>query len=128
MKGNNDIKIKETFSNILKEDMPEMSQEEAIKNYKEDNTITVLNKKNSSDTEDNTEDNTEETEHLNRIKLELLASLERVKKLAQRLFGEEKVQSKLKVKEGSNSAGGSPSQSKSKEIHVEEKDKGIERE
>ena len=124
MKGNSEIKIKETFGNMLKEDLPEMSQEEAIKNYRADDTIGIPNRKNSEDTEDNTE----EAEHLNRIKKELLASLERVKKLAQQLFAEKQVQSKLKVKEGSNSAGGSPSQSKSKEIQVDEKEQGKERE
>ena len=84
MKGNSEIKIKETFGNMLKEDLPEMSQEEAIKNYRADDTIGIPNRKNSEDTEDNTE----EAEHLNRIKKELLASLERVKKLAQQLFAE----------------------------------------
>ena len=117
MRGNSEIKIKETFGNMLKEDIPEMSQEEAIKNYRADDTIGIPNKKKGSDPEDNTE----ETEHLNRIKAELLASLERVKKLAQKLFKDEKeVQSKLKVKEGSNGSGGSPGQSISKGIEMDE--------
>ena len=66
------INIKTTFSNLIKEEIPEMSQEDAIKNYRENDTIAPI--KNSKKDSDN-DDNTEESEHLKRIKQELLASL-----------------------------------------------------
>ena len=83
------IDIKNTFSTLINEELPEMTQEEAIKNYREDNTIAIP-KKGAEDSEDNTE----ESEHLKRIKKELLASLERVKVLAKKIFGEETIKSK----------------------------------
>lgn len=90
------IKIKQTFSNLIKEEMPEMSQEEAIKNYREDGTIRPIN---NTKKDNDSDDNIEESEHLKRIKQELLASLERVKQLAKKLYSEEKNKSRLKVKE-----------------------------
>lgn len=88
------IKIKETFSNMMREDVPEMTQEEAIMNYREDDTIDDTRKKVSTD-----EDNTEESEHLKRVKKELLESLERVKKLAKKIYGESNSKKKINVKE-----------------------------
>ena len=93
---NSSMDFKTTFSNMVREEVPEMTQEEAIKNYKEDDTIQLMNKKNAD-----SDDNVEESEHLKRIKEELLASLERVKKLAKKIFTEEKVKANLKVKEKS---------------------------
>lgn len=88
--------IKSTFSNLIKEEIPEMSQEDAIKNYREDDTIALIKKNKKSGDSD---DNTEESDHLKRIKQELLASLERVKQLARKLYGEERVKANIKVKE-----------------------------
>lgn len=90
------ISIKSTFSNLIKEEIPEMSQEEAIKNYRENDTIAPI-KKSKKDGE--SDDNVEESEHIKRIKQELLASLERVKQLAKKIYSEEKSKSNLKVKE-----------------------------
>ena len=89
------IEIKSTFSKLIKDEVPEMSQEEAIKNYRENDTIEPTRKLKKDDSEDNTE----ESEHLKRIKQELLDSLERVKKLAKKLYSEEKTKSNLKVKD-----------------------------
>ena len=98
--NNKCINIKNTFANLIKEEIPEMSQEEAIKNYKENDTIAPI--KNDTDSDDDTE----ESEHLKRVKQELLASLERVKQLAKKIFTEEKVKNNLKVKEKTGKTGG----------------------
>ena len=87
------IDIKNTMAKMLKEEKPEMTQEEAIMSYKENNQTTS---KNSSD-----DDNTEESEHLKRIKQELLASLERVKQLAKKIYGEDRNKLKKEVREKS---------------------------
>lgn len=98
-----DESVKSTFSKLIKEEMPEMSQEEAIKNYRENDTIVAIKK---SKKDEGNEDNTEESEHLKRIKQELLASLERVKQLAKKIFSEENVKDNLKVKEKTGKTGG----------------------
>ena len=94
------VEIKKTFSGLIGEEIPEMSQEEAIKNYRENDTIAPI--KNDSDSDDDTE----ESEHLKRVKQELLASLERVKQLAKKIFSEEKVKDSLKLKEKIGKTGG----------------------
>jgi len=103
MEKNEEVKeasLRSTFSNLIKEEMPEMTQEEAIKNYRENDTIAPIKK------DGDNEDNTEESEHLKRIKQELLASLERVKQLAKKIFSEENVKDNLKVKEKTGKTGG----------------------
>lgn len=128
MDNNKELKnasIKSTFSNLIKEEIPEMSQEDAIKNYRENDTIVGI-KKSKKDGE--SEDNIEESEHLKRIKQELLASLERVKQLAKKIFSEEKVKANLKVKEKSGKQQGGKGISKKvdtteKEVHKEENEK-----
>ena len=106
MEKNEEVKdgsVREIFSNLIKEEVPELSQEEAIKNYRENDTIAPIKK---SKKDGDNDDNTEESEHLKRIKQELLASLERVKQLAKKIFSEEKVKDNLKVKEKTGKAGG----------------------
>ena len=83
------IDIKNTMAKMLKEEKPEMTQEESIMNYKES-----VNKNNGSD-----DDNTEESDHLKRVKQELLESLERVKQLAKKIYGDDKNKLKNEVKE-----------------------------
>lgn len=83
------IDIKGTLEQFVKPDEPEMSQEEAIMKYEED-----VKKASTSDESENTE----EQEHLKRIKKELLASLERVKKLEKQIFIEKEVEEKKKIK------------------------------
>ena len=119
----NNIEIRKTFSNIIKEEAPEMTQEETIMKYQEPNTI--KNKKNS--TGNNSDETTEEEEHLNRIKKELLASLERVKQLAKRIYGEN-TKTKLEVKVKSSKAGGTQKKMDSQEIEIKKEDKAKERE
>lgn len=91
------IDIKGTISEFLKPDEPEMSQEEAIMKYTEKKSAT-----------DNDEDMSEEQEHLERVKKELLASLERVKMLEKIIFSDKDVQQreKLKVEKASSSSSG----------------------
>lgn len=93
------IDLKGTISGMVKEEKPEMTQEEAIKNYKDEN----IKKKKKNVTEDDESAYNEELEHLERIKKELLASLERVKKLEEKLFGEKAKEKnnieKVKVKD-----------------------------
>ena len=118
------IKMRQTFSNLIKEEVPEMSQEEAIKNYRENDTIQLIKKvKKESDSDDNIE----ESEHLKRIKQELLESLERVKKLAKNLFSDEKSKETLKVKQKSGKPSGRGMSKKieqnPKEVHEQENEK-----
>lgn len=97
------VDIKGTIAKIIKTEEPELTQEEAIQKYTEG---TVKNKKISTSSED--EENSEEVEHLNRIKKELLASLERVKQLAKKIYSDEKKVKKesLKVKENAQKVKG----------------------
>lgn len=88
----NTLDFKGTMKEIFEEEKPEMSQEEAIKAYKETKT-----KKGSSNDDDQ---NSEETEHLKRVKEELLKSLKRVYVLEQKIFGDkEKENIKKMVRE-----------------------------
>lgn len=88
----NTLDFKGTMKEIFEEEKPEMSQEEAIKAYKE-----TKNKKGSSNDDDQ---NSEETEHLKRVKEELLKSLKRVDVLEQKIFGDkEKENIKKMVRE-----------------------------
>lgn len=88
----NTLDFKGTMKEIFEEEKPEMSQEEAIKAYKETKT-----KKGSSNDDDQ---NSEETEHLKRVKEELLKSLKRVDVLEQKIFGDkEKENIKKMVRE-----------------------------
>ena len=87
-----EVDIKGTIAKIVKTEEPELTQEEAIQKYSENSP----KKKVSSGAEDDNE-NSEEAEHLNRIKKELLASLERVKQLAKKIYGEERLGNKEKL-------------------------------
>ena len=78
------IDIKGSLESLVEGELPELSQEEAIKAYKEGPKKPKKRKKASSDEDDETEDD----DHLKRLKQELLASLERVNKLARQLFAE----------------------------------------
>lgn len=91
------IDLKGTLAKFVQPDEPELSQEEAIMKYGENK-----NKK-SSNAGDANGENTEEQEHMNRVKKELLASLERVKQLAKKIYGDnkqEKTKKELKVEGG----------------------------
>lgn len=86
------IDIKGTFEDFIEEEKPELSQEEAIKAYKEGDIIAYPKKrKNTSNEEDENEDD----EHLKRVKKELLESLKRVDILEKKIF-EEKDKDKMK--------------------------------
>ena len=103
------IDIKGTFSQFVKADEPELSQEEAIMKYQN-----PLLKKAGNNGDDG--ENSEEQEHLKRVKKELLASLERVKKLEQQIF-KEKEDNKIKVKvKGENGGGVSQGKDKTQKV------------
>ena len=92
------VDIKGLINDFIEEEKPELSQEEAIKAYKEedDGKIAVkINKKSGNSDED---DENEDDEHLKRIKQELLKSLERVNELAKQIFKEEEKKEKSKIK------------------------------
>lgn len=114
IKTEKNIDIKETIENFIKTDEPELSQEEAIMQFGEKNT---KHKKISEEDDDNA--NSEEQEHLKRVKKELLASLERVKDLEKKLYGEvqTKEKSQLKVK---------GAQGKQVQIHKEQEQQIVE--
>lgn len=91
------VDIKGTMEAFIEEEKPELSQEEAIKAYKNETTnYTQKKKKNSTSDEEENEDD----EHLKRVKNDLLQSLERVKKLETKIFNDkEKIDLKeVKVK------------------------------
>ena len=75
--------IKGTLESFVEGEKPEISQEEEIKAYEEGPQKPKKRKKPSDD-----EDFDEDDEPLKRLKQELLASLEKVNKLAKQLFGE----------------------------------------
>ena len=112
------IDFKGTLEQFIKPDEPEMSQEEAIMKFGE-------KKKASSE-----EDSTEEQEHLKRVKQELLASLERVKKLEKQIYSEKDFDEKKKLKvEKSSSSGYSAKISKdANDLNRNEAEKRKERE
>lgn len=87
----NKMNLKGVMQSLVKEEPKEISQEEAIKAYKEKRPI-----KGKRKSKRNTDDEDDEDEaHLRRMKEELLASLARVNLLAKKLFGEkEKITSK----------------------------------
>ena len=79
------IDIKGTLEDFIEEEKPKLSQEEAIKAYKEGEIIkSAKNKKSSKDEEDENEDD----EHLKRIKKALLESLKRVDTMEKKIFDE----------------------------------------
>ena len=78
------IDIKAALSKLVDEEPVEVSQEEAIKSYKETNRKKYSNA--STDSEDDDISNQEEEEHLKRVKHELLSSLKRVEDLANKIF------------------------------------------
>ena len=87
------VDIRGTFEKFIKPDLPDMEQEEAIAKFREkDLKKAIKNSENSGDGEN--VDNTEEKEHFERVKKELLASLERVKKLEKQIYGEQELETK----------------------------------
>ena len=93
------IDIKGTFEEFIEEEKPELSQEEAIKAYKEGDIIEYKRqKKNGSDEEENEDD-----EHLKRVKKALLESLKRVDTMEKKIFEEKEKDTikNIKVKSGS---------------------------
>lgn len=79
------IDIKGTLEDFIEEEKPELSQEEAIKAYKEGKIIKYSNNKKGSQDE---EDENEDDEHLKRIKKALLESLKRVDTMEKKIFEE----------------------------------------
>ena len=91
------INMKASLESFIETEKPEISQEEEIMNYHENVPTNKKNKKASSDDEDDENEDLDD-EHLKRIKKELLASLEKVNKLAKLLFSDkEKKLKDLKV-------------------------------
>lgn len=114
------IDIKGTIEQFVKPDEPEMTQEEAIMKYQENTKI-------SADSGEG--DTTEEQEHLKRVKQELLASLERVKKLEKQIFYDKEIEEKKKIKVEKSSTSGKASQvAKQEVVKQEEKIEQKERE
>lgn len=94
------IDIKGTLEEFIEEEKPELSQEEAIKAYKNGDIIEYPKKKKKSSSED--EEENEDDEHLKRVKKELLASLERVNILEKKIFAEKDKENikDIKIKSG----------------------------
>ena len=96
------VDIKGVLEDFVEGEKPEISQEEEIKNYREQNGVYVPKKeKKKKNSEEDKE--AEDDEHLKRVKKELLESLERVNILAKKLFNDkEKVNLKdIKVTKSS---------------------------
>lgn len=97
MENNEEIKkedkldIKAVFSKLVDEEPEILSQEEAIKIFREE----VKKRKNIEGTNtDNDDSNKEEEEHLKRVKQELLASLKRVDELSKKIFVDKEIKAK----------------------------------
>ena len=96
------IDLKGTLEEFIEEEKPELSQEEAIKAYKEGDIIEYKRqKKDSSDEEENEDD-----EHLKIVKKALLESLKRVDTMEKKIFEEKEKDTikNIKVKSGSQKA------------------------
>ena len=78
--------IKGSLESLIEGELPELSQEEAIKAYKGEDPQKPKKRKKISSNEDDDEDD----DYLRKLKQELLASLEKVNRLARQLFGEKK--------------------------------------
>ena len=89
------VDIKGTLEKFIEPDLPEMEQEEAIKNFSEADLKKAIKKAASSgDGNGENIDSNEEKEHFERVKQELLASLERVKKLENEIYGDKEIGAK----------------------------------
>lgn len=108
MDNNEEIKkedkraLKEVFEKLIDEEPKEMSQEEAIKTYQEHKSKKSSNTSTSGET---TDSNQEESEHLKRIKIELLSSLKRVDELAKRIFIDKEIKAKNILKNTKTTTG-----------------------
>lgn len=117
---NEKVDVIGTMESIFKTEEKQLSQEEAIKSYTEE--YNRKKKKNKANSDDESAYN-EELEHLERIKKELLASLARVKKLEEKIFGEEKKE-KIKVEKikVDNKDGGVSVKKEKEELEKENKE------
>ena len=88
------IDIKGTLADFLDEEKPELSQEEAIKRYKKNDTIDYKSKKKKESDDDENEDD----EHLKRLKRELLESLKRVDIIEKKIFEEKDKETMKNIK------------------------------
>lgn len=90
------VDVKGTLKDFVNEEKPELSQEEAIREYREKDGVEITNNKKSS-----SDDEQEDDDHLKRVKRALIESLERVNVLAKKLFGEKEKSGlqEIKVKE-----------------------------
>ena len=80
------VDIKGTISKLVEPEAPELTQEEEIMKFGEEKT--KKSSSNNGNNDDQGGQNTEEQEHLKRVKQELLESLNRVKILEKKTFGE----------------------------------------
>ena len=127
MNEEKNIDVIGTFEKLVKADPPEMTQEEAIETFQEKEIAREIRKSANSGTD---ADNVEEQEHLKRVKQELIASLERVKKLEEQIYGEEsKEKDVLKVKKptqkeaaGQNNKGQTTRMTKIKDAEQKERE------
>ena len=108
--GRNDenkvVDFKQTLGEFVKEDMPEISQEDAIRQYKEVKGKEIIKpKKKHSEDEENEDD-----EHLKRVKKELLESLKRVEELSKQIFNEKDRDNIKNIKVNKKSSGGGKKQ------------------
>lgn len=106
MQDNNEeekiVDVKSTLESFIKEEEPEISQEEAIKSYVKGDKINYnKNKKKKYSTSE--EEENEDDEHLKRVKKELLESLARVEELEKKIFNEKSKSNlkDIKIKGGS---------------------------
>ena len=110
------VDIKGTLEKFVKPEEVEMSQEEEIKNIQLSDLkkeIKKIRNKSGSTSDSSEDDSMLDEEDLNRIKKELLASLERVSKLEKQVYSEpEYEKNKMKI---DKVEGGGANQSISKE-------------
>lgn len=103
------VDIKGVLEDFVEGEKPEISQEEEIKNYREQDGVYSSKKAKRKKTSEDDEE-VEDDEHLKRVKKELLESLERVDMLAKKLFNDKekvnlkdiKVNSKSEIQKSKN--------------------------
>ncbi len=90
------VDLKGTIESFIEEEPPELSQEEAIKLYKDGKINYPKKRKKHTNSE---EEENEDDEHMKRVKQQLLESLERVNVLEKKVFEEKENNLKnIKVK------------------------------
>ena len=115
------VDLKATIKKFVEPEEPELEQKEAIMKYQE-----YKDKKKKNSSSDGSEEGiSEEQEHLNRVKKELLASLKRVEEMEKKVFNNDLIdeKNKIRVKKATNSGKSNTRAKEEQVLHKEETQK-----